>query len=174
MLSKNSIICTSCLTLQFYDKGQDLLMALSVFLNNAAFFFSEQLFCKQDEEEVTVQWMIVSTSHTSFLHAELHINKDSQIKTDEELWPSFVLLWGTKKQQTHNPEFREYLYSGSVIVIVLSNKACRCYMAPWFRKACYLENSSQMPLITPVKFRGEDKSLFPNCTHSSPKFIFKM
>lgn len=60
-------------------------MALSVFLNNAAFFFSEQLFCKQDEEEVTVQWMIVSTSHTSFLHAELHINKDSQIKTDEEL-----------------------------------------------------------------------------------------
>lgn len=59
-------------------------MALSVFLNNTA-FFSEQLFCKQDEEEAAVQWMILFTSHSCFLHAELHVNKDLQNKTDEEL-----------------------------------------------------------------------------------------
>lgn len=42
-----------------------------------------------------------------------------------------------------------------LFLIVLSNKACRCYMAPWLWKDHYLENSWQMPLITPVKFTGK-------------------
>lgn len=77
-------MCISCLTHSFTLKDKIFFMALSVFLNNTA-FFSEQLFCKQDEEEAAVQWMILFTSHSCFLHAELHVNKDLQSKTDEEL-----------------------------------------------------------------------------------------
>lgn len=153
MLSKNSsIIWISCLTLQFYHKGQDLLLALSVFLNNTA-FFSEQLFCKQDEEEVTVQWMIPSTSHTSFLHAELHTNKDSKLTRNCDLhlfyFDGQIIIITTTTY--NNLELRGYIYSGCVIC------------------ACFIEQSMQMlhdALVLKGPLSGE---LITNATNHSCK-----
>lgn len=135
-------------------------MALSVFLNNTA-FFSEQLFCKQDEEEAAVQWMILFTSHSCFLHAELHVNKDLQNKTDEELWALFVLLWETKKKP-NSLEPRGYIYSGPIISDCFIKQSMQMLHGPLALKGSLFGELMTDATNHSCKIHREDKPLFPN------------